>query len=235
MAKLALLLELTRHQNKQKARREQHSLRDSAGYTLLELLIAMLLAGIIAAIAAPSWLTFVSQRRVNKANDVIFNALQEAQSEAKKRKTSYSVSFRTPSGKAPEFTIYPTQKPDGSIIDPTNPSDLNPGAWKSFAQELSSDSKKVALGTNLNGENSGATGSPTYPPPTSPPLPKITFDYMGTLPEAKFPNNPNNKALIVEVAVLGNSKQPILSTRRCVKIQTLLGSMQTGTGNACNP
>jgi prepilin-type N-terminal cleavage/methylation domain-containing protein len=45
MAKLALLLELTRHQKKQKARREQYSPRDSAGYTLLELLVAILIVG----------------------------------------------------------------------------------------------------------------------------------------------------------------------------------------------
>ena len=240
MAKLALLLELTRHQKKQKAGIKQYSLRDSAGYTLLELLIAMLLAGTIAAIAAPGWSSFTNQRRVGKANDVIFNALQEAQSEAKKRKTSYSVSFRTPAGKAPEFAIYPTQiqNPDGSVraVDPTNPSDLKPSAWRNFGQDLSIKPRQVLLGTNLNGENSGATGSPTYPPPTSSPLPKITFDYMGTLPEANFPNNPNNKALIVEVgAPGGNSNNIVASTRRCVKLQTLLGSMQTGRGKECDP
>ncbi len=240
MAKLALLLELTRYQNKQKARREQYSPRDSAGYTLLELLVAVLIAGSIAAIASPGWLSFTNQRRVGKANDVIFNALQEAQSEAKKRKTSYSVSFRTPSGKAPEVAIYPTQiqNPDGSVraVDPTNPSDLKPSAWRNLGQDLSIKPGQVLLGTNLNGENSGASGRPTYPPPTSSPLPKITFDYMGTLPEANFPNNPNNKALIVEVgAPGGNSNNIVASTRRCVKLETLLGSMQTGRGKECDP
>ncbi len=240
MAKLALLLELTRHQNKQKAGINQYSLRGSAGYTLLELLIAMLIVGSLAAIAAPGWLSFTNQRRVGKANDVIFNALQEAQSEAKKRKTSYSVSFRTPSGKAPEVAIYPTQiqNADGSVraVDPTNPSDLKPSVWRNLGQDLSIKPGQVLLGTNLNGENRGATGSPTYPPPTSSPLPKITFDYMGTLPEANFPDNPNNKALIVEVgAPGGNSNNIVASTRRCVKVQTLLGSMQTGRGKECDP
>ncbi len=242
MAKLALLLELTRHQKKQKAGIKQYSLRDSAGYTLLELLIAILIVGTIAAIAAPGWSSFTNQRRVGKANDVILNALQEAQSEAKKRKTSYSVSFRTPAGKAPEFAIYPTQiqNPDGSVraVDPTNPSDLKPSAWRNFGQDLSIKPGQVLLGTNLNGENSGANGSPTYPPPTSSPLPKITFDYMGTLPNANFPkdNLNNNKPLIVEVgAPVGNSNQIVASTRRCVKVQTLLGSMQTGRGIECNP
>lgn len=61
------------------------------GYTLMELMVTVAIAGIIMAIAAPSYRLYVqNQRSVNLANDFV-SALQIARSEAIKRGVPVSV------------------------------------------------------------------------------------------------------------------------------------------------
>ena len=208
--------------------------KSETGFTLVEVLVVVLIVGIIATIAGPSWLTFTNQRRVTAANDVVLRALQEAQSKAKKEKVSYSVSFKTDPNKVPELAIYRTkiQNPDGTTSD-VDPTASGFNGWRSLGKDLSFKPGQVIVGTNLKGENKADPGSATYPPPTSA---KITFDYMGTLGTASFPDNTTNDALIIEVAApVGISNNPVPSTKRCIRITTLLGSIQPGKTNECGP
>jgi prepilin-type N-terminal cleavage/methylation domain-containing protein len=202
-----------------------------AGFTLIELLAVVFLIGIIATIAGPSWLTFTNQRRVTAANDVVLKALQEAQSKAKKEKLSYSVSFKNESGKVPELAIHPTKKANGTDdVDPTNASDMKPELWRSLGKDLSLKPGQVILRTNITAGNQGGSSPVKYDPQT---LAKITFDYMGTLD--KTSGNPSLPLIIEVAAPVGNSTDPIPSTKRCVKITTLLGTIQPGRVNECNP
>ncbi len=223
-----------------KFRHLYHQKKGKSGFTLIELLIVVMLIGIIASISAPGWLAFTNQRRVTAANDVVFKALQEAQSKAKKEKLSYSVSFRNQPGKVPELAIYRTYEGDGDLktnaiaVDPTS----NNALWRSLGKDLSLKPGQVILGTNLNGENinnarsSGSDGSINYPPPLA--SSKITFDYMGVLDQAR--GTPNPFLIIVVAAPAGNSANsttPINSTKRCVKVTTLLGALQPGKAGEC--
>ncbi len=85
---------------------------------------------------------------------------------------------------------------------------------------------QLLLGTNIAGTDAGTTI--TYASTTSQ---TISFDYMGNLSSPGLINS----VIAVGVPTANNSTTILESTRRCVKIVTLLGSMQTEQTSKCNP
>jgi type II secretory pathway pseudopilin PulG len=167
----------------------------------------------------------VQQRRVNSANDSVLRALQEAQSKAKTQKLRYSVSFRTQNG-VPQVAVYPeSSTPDNY--------------WKSLGDQVSFKPGQIWLGTNATSSNiAGSTlNNPNLTDPNG--VKAVTFDNSGALPTTPTPNL--GSGLIIAVAAAqprSRPSAPITSTRRCVKISTLLGSIQTGkvdNTDACKP
>nr|WP_199295798.1 hypothetical protein [Trichocoleus sp. FACHB-591] len=184
------------------------------------MLVVVIMIGVLAAIAAPGWLTFVNRQRAIAGQDRVLGALQEAQREAKRQKRSYSVSFRN-QNRVPQYAIAPVGTPDTS---------------KGWQNLLSSDNIKpgqLLVYTNLQSENKkvGSFGTIT-------PSGVITFDYRGVLPL----DADTGLQIAVAVPRRDDSTQPVNGTKRCVTIKTMLGTMEaeknnytSSTGKGCYP
>ncbi|WP_265576240.1 type IV pilin protein [Gloeocapsopsis crepidinum] len=77
-------------------KRSPHKLNQ--GFTMIEILVVILVIGILAAIAVPSWLNFLDTRRLNIAQDQLYQAMRDAQRNAKRDKSNWQASFRQDNG-----------------------------------------------------------------------------------------------------------------------------------------
>ncbi|HEV7614484.1 MAG TPA: GspH/FimT family pseudopilin [Steroidobacteraceae bacterium] len=96
------------------------------GFTLIELLMTMTVAGILAAIAVPSFNSFVlNNRDANQINSLV-SSFNFARSEAVKRNTSFGVAV-CPSGNGATCNAPAAGWSAGWIVLDLDPADLAPG------------------------------------------------------------------------------------------------------------
>ncbi|MBD2625846.1 pilus assembly FimT family protein [Trichormus variabilis] len=205
----------------------RESYQENAGFTMIELLVSLLMVGILAAIMAPSWSGFVQRQRLNKALDGVLSAMQQAQTEAKNKKLTYSASFKVIDD-IPKYVVYQGTKA---------PSD---DSWKRLATDL--EANQVLVYTNLvpippdpnltSDYNTTVTGKSIS---TAPASGTITFDYMGALKIPTTATNNDPLDLIVMVAIPNAGTKTASGSKRCVIVRTLIGGMQTATGSNCKP
>jgi prepilin-type N-terminal cleavage/methylation domain-containing protein len=69
--------------------------RSTSGFTLLEVLVAVIMIGILFAIAGPSWVGLLNRQRSNNARTQVLQAIRQTQAEALRTKTCQTLAIDT--------------------------------------------------------------------------------------------------------------------------------------------
>lgn len=173
-----------------KRRIRQHS---TVGFTLIEVIVTVVIAGVLAAIAAPSWMGIANGRRAAAGRDEIMQVLQVARTEAIRTRQPQSVS------------INPTATPPTIKV--------NASAARPIGEQSTQDSSLPSkLGLSVTG-GTLAGGAVT-----------IAFDERGSITTPL-----GTQGIKFTVSSPANNGR-----KRCVIVQTILGSMRTANDDACN-
>ncbi|MEA5466011.1 pilus assembly FimT family protein [Leptothoe sp. PORK10 BA2] len=76
----------------------QESVSSTAGFSLLEMLVVIIMVGILGAMAAPGWLGYMNRQRVNRARSDLAQIIQTAQSDAQQKNVTRVIRFSGAAG-----------------------------------------------------------------------------------------------------------------------------------------
>lgn len=174
-----------------------------AGFTLIETLIVITMVGVLAAIAAPSWVAFIDKQRLNTAQDKVLRVIREAQLQAKNQRSCWEVSFRDDGTKVQWSTHLPSVATDNC---PTTAA-ANSWIWNDLLEEKAN---RIAIDTtttlSTSNQPTGAYG--------------IQFQFNGWV---------NGLPRKITLKTRNSSS----STKRCVVVSTILGAMRTAQDDSC--
>lgn len=193
-------------------------MKKPGGFTLIEILVVIAIVGILSAIAAPAWLSFVNRQRLGASQSRTFTAIRTTQSNAKRDKQVWQTSFKNdPAGKV--YLAIHKRLPDSPSA-----SDINGLPWST-----------LETGVVIRTSNT-CPASPT--PKSCTTMLTKTVAGAGTIYTVQFdskglPERGLNDQRRITFALAGTENDPN-SPRVCVVISTLLGAMRIGQAEECD-
>ena len=190
------------------------------GFTLLEILVALAITGIIAALTGPNLSAWLNRNEVQQATDSIQSALRDAQRQAIRLGRICRINFTNPTGTNPTVYSQITASEAGCLVainDKASPL-IPPGLLPENANERSlSLPQEVFMVVN----NFPTLGS----------SPGIRFSFRGHVPDLTFVP-PQNQAIIVLYPAADATADPYPNQeRKCLVIASMLGIIKQGTYN----
>jgi prepilin-type N-terminal cleavage/methylation domain-containing protein len=177
------------------------------GFTLLEILVALAITGILAALTGPNLLAWLNSNRVQQATDAIQLALEDAQRQAIRRGRSCTINFTNPTGTSPTVYSQITASEPGCLVATnTNASSLN----------LPEEIFMVVNNFPILGSSPG-----------------VQFSFRGHVPGLTFEPRANQAIIVLYPAANADEPYPN-QERKCIVIASLLGIVKQGTYNG-NP
>ncbi|MEQ8467797.1 pilus assembly FimT family protein [Coleofasciculus sp. E1-EBD-02] len=176
-------------------------LSNTAGFTLLELIVVVFMMGILSAIAAPAWLHFTNIQRLNTAQYQIHRAMLEAKSNATRDKLTWQVSIREVNEQV-QWAVH--QAESGYSI----PNTVN---WHSLDPHI-----QVYKDQNDQGKCETTLYQDTRACPTTGPW-HVQFNYKG-----------NTNGQLGQITLIPKDNSQV---QRCVYVSTLIGTLRMGEDN----
>ncbi|MDJ0528646.1 MAG: type II secretion system protein [Microcystis aeruginosa K13-06] len=182
------------------------------GFTLLEVLVALAITGILAALTLPNLLAWLNSNKVQEATDSIQSALRDAQRQAIRRGRICTINFTNGIGDDP--TVY-------SQITALD-EDSNPDPGCLVATNTNAGSLRLPQEVFMVVDN-----FPDVPPDGD--IPGVQFSFRGHVPGLNF-EAPEDQAIIVLYPAANATAAPYPNQeRKCIVIASLLGMVKQGT------
>jgi prepilin-type N-terminal cleavage/methylation domain-containing protein len=180
------------------------NVHNNGGFTLLEILVAAAITGILTALTLPNLLAWLNSTKVQDATDSMQSALEDAQTQAIRLGRSCTINFTNGSGTNPTVYSRITASEAGCLLS----ANANAGSLTLPGE--------IFMVTNFPIQGSS---------------PGISFSFRGHVPGLTF-DPLQNQAMIVLYPAANASAAPYSNQeRKCIVIASMLGTVQQGTYN----
>ena len=173
------------------------------GFTLLEILVALAITGILAALTGPNLSAWLNRNEVQQATDAIQLALEDAQRQAIRRGKSCTIKFTNGTGTDPTVYSQITASEAGCLVATnTNASSLN----------LPEEIFMVVNNFPLQGSSPG-----------------VQFSFRGHVPGLTFVPRANQAIIVLYPAANATADPYPNQEKKCLVIASMLGIVKQGT------